>query len=212
MICVNYKQVLILSSIFLVSILFFSSSNAYGVMLPEYQKQYQMKLMAIENTTVKPHPHQQIQNGITYSDVICSDNFVLILKWDGNISACVNPKTAVKLENLDWGIQRQRVTAIDALYPCFGTFRIHYDDMKKFSESSIIKSIRKSLNSNSTSQSTFIYTWADVQIEQDSSNHSNFWINTGAVLDGHSYQAQKVITSLQNMGISEASFTGESCD
>ena len=136
-----------------------------------------------------------------------------MFKWNDNTSACVKSKTADKLEKLDWGIPRQRVTVIDALFPCFGTFKIHYDNAEKFSESSIIKSIRKSLNSNSTSQSdSNMYTWADVQIQQDNSNHGNFWINTGAVLDGHSKTAQTIIEYLQKIGISEASFTGESCD
>ena len=47
-------------------------------------------------------PKKQVENGIVPEEVLCKPGLILMIKNSGS-PACVTPKTAEKLSNLDWG-------------------------------------------------------------------------------------------------------------
>ena len=96
-------------SVIVVSIILFHNSNAYGAISGELYNQYEMKIKALENSTVKPSPYKQIHDRINMYDVVCANGFVLIFKLDANSSACVTQETGHKLVQYNWGVLKQDI-------------------------------------------------------------------------------------------------------
>jgi len=96
----------------------------------------------------KPSPRQQLFDGVFAADVICSNDFVLVLKLSANYKvACVSFHTADKLVEREWGLIRTDKTILGGTsVGCSDYFEIFYDSTVNFRESQLLKQMRMTLS------------------------------------------------------------------
>ena len=113
-----------------------------------FDKDYPKKIDTILAMQDKPSPRQQLSDGIFAADVVCSNDFVLVLKLSGNYDvACVSSPTADKLVERKWGLLRTDKTILGGTsVGCRDYFEIFYDKAENYRESQIIKQIRMTLS------------------------------------------------------------------
>jgi len=137
----KYLVLFVLFNLFLVTL-----QEADGILPPKAYQDYQKKLKELQEFTDKPSPKQQMASGIEYVDVMCSDNFVVMLKWSANTLACVKIHNAEKITERGWGIPKDQTVFPGRSSDCWTDFTIHYQDISKYNEFKLIKTIRDALS------------------------------------------------------------------
>jgi len=158
----------------------------------------------------KPTLKEQMKNAIPAHSVMCNNDFVLLLKWTSNKSACVSSQTAEKLVERNWGIYRKDVSVFsfgDDPYTFFvgapTTISFEYDDDNKHIETKLIKKIREKLSEHLKESEwpgdDFI--WAYMSIEK-SEGHFTLGIGGGIREDLLRGTLEKVqgISKIENYG------------
>ena len=126
----------------------------------------------------KPAIKEQMKNGIPAHSVMCNNDFVLLLKWTSNKSACVSSQTAEDLIERNWGVYRENVNVLgfddNDPYKFFGVMggssfiSFEYND-SEYSETKFIKKIREKfsehLNESGWSGNHWAYMWIDKESE-----------------------------------------------
>jgi len=151
-------------------------------------------------------PRQQIANGIKYIDIVCSNDFVLLFKWSSNSMACVKPQSAEKLEKRGWGVPKDQTMFLGFSSLCETGFTIHYQDISKYNESKIIKTIRDALSKVDWSPvgGEYKYRWDYISILNKPDNQrivkisiEGSYSDSGNQLEKEDYK--EITQALQNM-------------
>jgi len=197
----------------LVVLIFFIAFSIYydaeaesGVEPQKTYQEYQNKLKELRESIDKPSPKQQISSGIKYIDVMCSNNFVLLFKWSSNSMACVKPQSAEKLEKRGWGVPKDQTAFLGFSSLCWTDFTIHYQDINKYNEYKIIKTIRDALSKVDLRPGLgeYKYRWDYISILNKSDNQGIVKISiegsyseSGNQLEKENYK--EITQALQNM-------------
>jgi len=150
-------------------------SSVYGAPPPSevYQK-HKDYVDSIKSLKEKPSIVEQMRNEIPAHSVMCNNDFVLLLKWTSNRSACVSPQTAEKLVERNWGVYANDAGVLnysDDPYQFFvgaaASISFEYDDdQTKHYETELIKKVREKLTEHYKELGfTHDYTWAYITID-----------------------------------------------
>ncbi|MDX1372926.1 MAG: hypothetical protein R3321_10670 [Nitrososphaeraceae archaeon] len=141
MIKIKVKTLFVIS--FLLMILLPQNLDAEFYVIKDYPQKID-KIIAMQD---KPSPKQQQSDGIFAADVVCSNDFVLVLKLSAREKVvCVSSQTAEKLAERKWGVMRADKTVLGGTsVECRNYFEISYDTIDNFRESEVIKQIRMTL-------------------------------------------------------------------
>jgi len=185
---------------------FYDTEGQMGIGSLEAWKEYQKQLTELKESIDKPTPRQQIANGIRYLDVVCSNDFVVLLKWSGNSSACVKPQSVEKLIERGWGIPKDQTVFLGQLSECETMFTIHYDDPSQYKESKIIKTIRDALSEVDLTSifGEYTYRWENISFLTNLDNENNVVVSVEGLYDpkGNEFEKEeywKIIEALQSM-------------
>jgi len=146
----KYVWVLVFLSMILV---FLSSYNVEAAPPPvDVYEKHRDYVDSIKLQQEKPTPLEQMKNQIQAHTVMCNNDFVLLLKWTSNKSACVSPQTAEKLIERNWGVYAKDVNVLnfpDNPYEFFAgaaaSISFEYDDENKHYETKLIKKLREKI-------------------------------------------------------------------
>jgi len=161
---------------------------------------YEKQVKAMLGIEHKPSPRKQIQEGIDPHDVICSESFVLLLKWTENSSACVTKQTANKLVQLGWGSPRENTVIPSVDSGCITPFDFRYE-FDKPDKRRITKIIREGLWEIDISENygPYQYRWDYVFVEESQENNLISVSFLGIIKKG-SPEYQKIMDVLDDFG------------
>ena len=74
---------------------------------------------------------------------MCSEGKVILFKWTSNDVTCVKEKTAIKLEEREWGMPKEKTRLFSS--ECGMSYKVFYDGIAP-DESKIFKTIRMGLS------------------------------------------------------------------
>jgi len=134
----------------------------------------------------KPPIKEQMKNWIPSYNVMCNNDFVLLLKWTSNKSACVSPQTAEKLVERNWGVYRKDVHDLgygEDPYTFFvgGATTISFEyDVSKYDETKLFKKIREKLSEHLKELGwSSDYNWYHMSIVKKSEGHFTLGVGGG---------------------------------
>ncbi|WP_048097401.1 hypothetical protein [Candidatus Nitrosopumilus salaria] len=140
---------------------------------PYMDTDYSKRIEIITALQEKPSPKQQLSDRIFAADIVCSNDFVLVLKLSAiDKVACVSIPTAEKLVERNWGIIRTDNVIIGGTFgECKQTFEIFFDKGTDFRKSQLIKHMRISLSEFSNEKAL----WGPISISSQS--NEEVWIS-----------------------------------
>ena len=158
----------------------------------------------------KPPIKEQMKNLIPAYNVMCNNDFMLLLKWTSDRSACVSPQTAEKLVERNWGVYRKDVHDVgygEDPYTYFvggGTTISFKYDVSKYDETKLFKKIRIKLSEYLKELGwSADYNWVQMSIVKESEGHFKLGVVGGMRED-------LLRTPLERIeGVSEIEYLGQ---
>jgi len=145
---------------------------------PEAYEKHRDYVDSIISMQEKPPIKEQMKNLIPAYNVMCNNDFVLLLKWTSNKSACVSPQTAEKLIERNWGVYRKDVHDLGFggdpyTYFVGGGTTISFEyDVSKYDETKLFKKIRIKLSEYLKELGwSADYNWVQMFLVEDPEGH-----------------------------------------
>jgi len=170
-------------------------------------EKHREKVDSIISMQEKPSPKEQRKIGILYHTVMCNNDFVLLLKWTSNKSACVSPQTAEKLIERNWGVYAKDVSVVNfgddpREFPFSGgptSISFEYD-VSKYDETKLFKKIREKFSEHFKELGwPGDYVWAYMYLDKKSEGHFTLDI-TGGIREDLMRDPLEKMEGISNIG------------